>query len=734
MNSTMLPPFERSGVQVPEPAENSTNLNRPDDKGPRRDSSNHVGWVSSSESATVAGREIGGMVYIGKLKVRTRYRGYTMCAAYIDPSLPVANSGTDKNGEGLSSWPSYFRMSPERRATYLEWLATGRSDMSYGPGYMLLYFCGLERRFALDNPSEAEKREILDEVQRLNDLYGDRVYYRSELNSFINYAKVSIGDISQIEPIYDRNGWGLPLVLRWAIGTRILRRERLSADWALSWFLCHPNNRLKVFGIRCRNEYRALFKLRFEKRFPNGLKIGKPKSVLNCHYRSASDEFDVDFGIKFNGQLVPDVLKHRKFLSIAQEIDDEVSKDLSRLNLYLGRGSKARRSLEARELLPKELWPLIPNEKLDRLRKWARKIAAGGGLVPYDELFEKIERKHPEQRTERNLTAASVLLAQIGFGFAPDPKFALRPPKIREPVMIFDTGSAVAQLDEVSDSYRAALLAIELGTFVVHADGLITESEREFLQEVVNGPEHLSEQERRRLIADLGWLLAVAPGIAMLRRKLRDIAPGTVPIIRSVVVSAAHADGAVQPQEVAAIEQIYRASGLNASLAYSDLHSGEMQDELVKVRSSEPAAPGETIPDQRSTGGVQLDSERIATIHSDSVRASSVLGKIFDGVEDDRKREEAQKVLVPGLDAKHAAFIREIVNRDHWIEDAFQDLCSRNSLMPSGAMEVVNEWAFETYGDALLDGHDGYEVNADIAKALTKLFEGTDGGVAAETA
>ena len=52
----------------------------------------------------------------------------------------------------------------ECRATYLDWLAGGRADASYNPGYMFLYFYGLERRFLVDRPSDDEKREILDEV------------------------------------------------------------------------------------------------------------------------------------------------------------------------------------------------------------------------------------------------------------------------------------------------------------------------------------------------------------------------------------------------------------------------------------------------------------------------------------------------------------------------------------------------------------------------------------------
>ena len=734
MNSTTLPLFEHSGVQVPEPAENSQDLKEPPDNKPLQVPSSHNGWVPSSESAIVAGREIGGMVYIGKLKTRTRYGGMNKCGAFIDPLLRVSETGTDKDGKDFLYRPSYIKMSPEQRAAYLDWLATGRSDVSYGHIYMQLYFFGLERRFALDDPPESERREILDEVKRLKDLYRDNRILESDLDRFIQFAIVSIGDISQFGPTYDRDERTMPRSLQVALGARIGRREPLSADWALSWFICRTDAQLRIPVLRCRDVFCALFKVRFDKRFPKGLKVKKPTAVLNYSYVSASNEFSKYFEVRLNGQLVPDVSRLSKLPSITQEIADEVEMDLTKLSRYLGTFPEASRSLEARELLPKDLWLLIPNKKLGRLRKWARKIAAKGDLVSVYELFEKIEHGRSRKGTDRKFKAASILLAQTGFGFSPDPNFALHSPKLGEPVKIFDTGSAVAQIDEVSETYRTALLTTAFGVFVAHADGLITESEREFLREMVNGTEHLSEQERRRLDADLEWMLSFVPGIATLRRKLKRVAPAAVPAIRNAMVSAAHADGAVQPQEVAAIEKVYQALGLNASLVYSDLHAGDMQDGLVKVRSAEPTSPGEAIPAQISTDGIQLDSERIATIHSDTDQVSSVLGKIFDGTEDDQNREGVQEMLVLGLDAKHAAFVREIVSKNHWIEVAFQDLCSRYSLMASGAMEVINEWAFDTFGDALLDEHDGYEVNADIADALKKVFAGEGGGVATETA
>ena len=43
------------------------------------------------------------------------------------------------------------------------------------------------------------------------------------------------------------------------------------------------------------------------------------------------------------------------------------------------------------------------------------------------------------------------------------------------------------------------------------------------------------------------------------------------------------------------------------------------------------------------------------------------------------------------------------------------------------ALEVVNEWAFERYDEALLDEYDGYDVSPEIAEAVKEML-GAEGG------
>lgn len=692
----------------------------------KRKATARTGWVSSSETVKVAGRDIGGMVYVG-LPPRSKEFGYRgKVRAYINPSLAVARKGVDKAGDGLPYWPGYFEISPQCRATYLDWLASGRADASYNPGYMFLYFYGLERRFFFDQ-SKAEAQEIIDEVLRLRSLYADNHSVQRYLGEFLDVAMLSETDFGEIHPEFERQGWDIPISLKYAIGARIGRGDRLCADWLLSWFMCHPDGNVRTPATRCREEFIALFRMRFDERFPDGLEVGRPRKTLNARYRAASSEFEVSIGATVVGSSVPDISGLRKPVDIAQELADEAMDDLDKLSRYLGRNPEGRGSLEAQALLPEGLWDLFPSEELSRLSSWASAAVRDGGLVPVADVVERLEGARPEKLSKRNLTDAADALARIGFGLAPDPRFALRSPKIEEPVVIFELGEPVAQLEDVSSLYREALIETALNSFVVHADGQVAESERNSLLARAHEMEGLNAMERRRLVANTEWMLAVAPDMALLRRKLKDSTPAAQASIRMALIAAAHADGVIQSEEVAGIEKIYNALGLDSALVYSDLHAGDVGDGPIRVRAAGPGVPGEAIPPEPLSRALKLDAARIAMIRSDTQRVSSVLGTIFD--DGASGREDARPAVLAGLDERHTALVKELIDKAHWTEESFQALCTRSGLLASGAMEGINEWAFETYDEALLEEHDGLEISPALADALMKKFKKEAGHV-----
>ncbi len=691
------------------------------------------GWVPSAETTNVAGRDIGGLVYVGTPPLLNKHDYSEKCRAFIDPSLSVAKTGDDRAGEGMSYWPGYSDISARSRATYLEWLASGRLDTSYDPGYMFLYFYGLERRFFVDQ-SDTDAKDIIAEVRRLVSLYPDNHSVKRYLGEFLDIAMLAETEFEALEPVFERQGWELPFSLKYAIGARLDKGEHLSADWVLSWLICHPESNLRTPATRCRDEFLALFKMRFDDRFPDGLKVNKPRKHLKATYRAASSEFEGTINPTANGKPVPDISGLRKPIEIAQEIADAAIDDLDKLSRYLGRNPDGRGSIEAHALIPIELWQLFPSEEMENLKGWANGIIQKDGLIPLSDVIEKLEGQRAVKIGKRQLTSAADALARFGFGLAPDPRFALRSPKPDESVVLFDLGEQIEKLEDVSESYRTALMELALASFVAHADGRIADAERKALEVQIASVAGLSEQEQRRLRANMAWFLVVPPDITLLRRKLKEVDVEDQRAMRAALVGAAHADGVIQSEEVASIEKVYKALGLDPSLAYSDLHAGEITDAPRTVRAAQPGRSGEAIPESDKITGPVLDVSRIAAIRSDTDRVSSVLGQIFEVEENQEEgRGPSGSTMLTGLDLKHGELVLDLVGQEHWTEDAFEQLCTQLGLMVSGALEVVNEWAFEIYDEALLDEYDGYDVSADIAQAVKQKLEGEGRHVKIET-
>lgn len=116
-----------------------------------------------------------------------------------------------------------------------------------------------------------------------------------------------------------------------------------------------------------------------------------------------------------------------------------------------------------------------------------------------------------------------------------------------------------------------------------------------------------------------------------------------------------------------------------------------------------------------------LDAARIAAIRHDTARVSAVLGGIFSADDDASnvfQPDFALRSPLAGLDPKHASLVEQIIQRKHWTVEEFYEVARRQGLMPSGAIEIINEWAFGKFDEPLLDECDGYDLCPDIVDAL----------------
>lgn len=684
------------------------------------------GWVPSGETVVVAGRHISGMVYVGTPpSVGESYYRQT-CRAYIDPALSVASLPADPHSDELGYWPSYSDIPARCRATYLDWLADGATSKYINIGYVFLYFYGLERRLFVDEPQQDEQALIIAEAERLLELYAANHSIRRYLGEFVETASIVFAREGQITPIYESRSWELPLPVRLKIGAIVRDGERVSAEWILSWYLCSGYTNLRTPARRCTKEFRALFLVLHEKKYPGGQKVRKPKGLLKYHYRAASSEFDLDLKPTVDGEPVPDITSLAAPLNRAQLIADDASDALDKYSRFLGRNSDGAGSIEAHALLPIEIRDQFPCAGMDALEIWAKSIVGADGLVAVSELIEKLEGTAPDRISKRQLTDAADALAGLAIGMAPDPRFALRAPKADEVVVLFDLGEPVLTLEDVSNGYQQALLEMALGSFIAHADGQVVEAEHLRLVELATTAPVANDQERRRLHANRFWFEAVKPDMNMLRKRLKSASLDDSMTLRAAAIAMAHADMAIVPEEVAGIEKIYTALGLDRSLVYTDLHARDVTDTPISVRPAIAEAGGESIPEDTLPNAVTLDMSKIAEIRSNTDRVSSVLGEIFGA---DAQGSSPKDAAVPdssfeGLDAIHSAFVKELIAEVSWSADKLAGIAAVNKLPLAGMIETVNEWSFETHGEMLIDDFDGYEILPEIAEAILHNMNG----------
>ena len=127
-----------------------------------------------------------------------------------------------------------------------------------------------------------------------------------------------------------------------------------------SWLVCHPETKFHAPVKHCFEEFRVLFELRFEQKYPEGLKIDKSDKQLKLVYDAASGEYSVDGIPDETGKYLPDIFDLKKPIDTAREIANEAITELEKFSLYVEHNPDKRSSLTANRMLPQEIQRMFP--------------------------------------------------------------------------------------------------------------------------------------------------------------------------------------------------------------------------------------------------------------------------------------------------------------------------------------------------------------------------------------
>jgi len=686
-------------------------------------------WIPAGQLVTIADTAIpGGLVYVG---TTLRTPSGRPDPALIDPSKKVAARGDYADRHFMNYWPSYSDISPEARRAYLQWLAGGRQDPTADIGYVFLFFYGLERRVILDGSGEGEEAKaaqadrpaIAQELRRLLGIYGSQSgsfqRYATDLLTVVELNTYSDKLYAQPLPEFP-DSYELPLYLRLALGQCAMDGIPVPASLALVWVRRDPNIYLRTPATRCAEQFEKLFHERYVALLNGGLVLPKNKTKLKFLYRAASAALAEYGEIKVTFGDTPDVTVLTGPVKKLQEVVDVATSELDAYSRFLGRSPEATDALEGLLLLPPNLWPSDARRKLDAL---LARIASGMATMQLEEVAACLGTA---QRLERaTVTSLTRTLGALHVGMEPDVLNGARTPKPEETVVLF----SVPQGESVSCSsapYQSAALTVQLALAVAFADGELGAEEFRHLQQNIEGWTHLTAAHQQRLRAHMRYLMAVPPSLTALKKKLEPLAAPSKEAIAKFMVTVAQADGAVSPAEIKMLEKVYKVLGVDPQKVFGDVHAA-----AATPTGTPSAQTVSTVAPRPAAAGFQLDAARIAALQHDTDKVSALLSNIFteEPVEAQPPALAAAAVPAPeehlmaaplglqGLDAAHTSFVHQLLSRPQWTREELLDLASDLDLMLDGALERVNEAAFDAHDGPLTEGDDPITINRDLLES-----------------
>jgi hypothetical protein len=675
----------------------------------------------------------GGMVYFGsKLNAPLSETEPSL----IQPGLAVAPHG-DCHLDQTPYWPTYADISPEARAAYLQWLSTGRSDPAAKIGYLFIFFYGLERRvlrvllplIARGNTEAAhEVRAIEDEIRRLLWIYGSNHSFRSYAGRFLNRIASDQSNgrfpskIADLAPPEIRVSPEVNVETWVALGLYAKKQDPLPAQWALAW-ICSQ------FGTPARAAQQAGVLEKFKRTFVDlylashgpGIIVRSGREPLDFTYRQASPVESGKTG-SFAKTGVNKVNPADAWTSKLNSVADECAKRFAEFYDFCGQDPNKGSTPAAAALIPIGAWSRAGFTRLEGL-KADIEISRRPQMIEMSTLVKMFAGPIPEPWSLPQATECARTLGLYGMGMEPDPRVTKRVPG--ESVALFLASGLENQII-LSKNFALAEVILRLTAMVITPKEISEEFAETILATLQEGTPLLSS-ECARLKARLKMYQTDFPvQVSLAWMKLDSIRKNVREKMLDSLVRVLALKGELNAAEVRRLEKITTSMDLDQSAIYSRLHQAKTGSPMGV------SAPRTTKPskaDESESGSFIIDYARVQKLQEESEKIAEVLAGVFSDqssgypiIETSAAATEIETTLpatLLSLDQPHSSLLRYLLERPEWPRDEIEAACAERGLMVDGALERINEAAFDVYDAPILEGDDPVEVRSELIKECT---------------
>jgi TerB-C domain len=133
---------------------------------------------------------------------------------------------------------------------------------------------------------------------------------------------------------------------------------------------------------------------------------------------------------------------------------------------------------------------------------------------------------------------------------------------------------------------------------------------------------------------------------------------------------------------------------------------------VAKVELPEPLSNLPPLPERERTTPFVLDLDLVQAKQIESTAATQLLQAVFI-----EERAASPQALL-GLDAAHTVFLQTLKQQTTWSREDLVQVAQQLDLLLDGALELINEAAFDCCDEALTEGEDPLEVNPTVLQEL----------------
>lgn len=705
-------------------------------------------WTPPGTPVRVGSFDIpGGMLYIGSELKAASGRGLE--PALIDPSLAVDTSLPLKAFRWSSDVGSYAAIGPKVKAVYLQWLAGGRIDAETSTGCLMLFLFGLERRIlhdwkkvGLTEQVDLEISAISKELERLIALYGKaHPIFSASAAGLLDYiAAVKDPELKEQVPwqsyfdvAVNEGLRRLPKLLQTALGQIAGAGQPIPADLAYLWYLHAPSIRKRDVYKVIPVHYRTLFVAEYEKAGDgDGIVLEGDFEKISTTYQPSSPTFGpVPTPAEALVEL-PDVAKDSKALRILERIGAFCDKQLYNYGVFIRTFPERHGSMEALSELPVDLWPAgrrFPFEKaLTAISNTSRPY-----LTTLDKLLNWLP-KHVGAHVEQSQIIEQAL-SKWWLSVEP-PLTSSSPPEMQ--IALFSTVKSPNERVMRGEIEKARLM-YQILVVAVKVDAPHLLEDYDVMAGTLRHWPLLTDAERAMLKAYIWLQLAQAPApLPALMAPLKAFSPRERLQLAEFLTMAAEDlcfEGAFLMRVLAQISVAkMKISSAEAPviLLEGGVSPGHKIRKAPRSKSPDVSLPVVTLEVVQPKPQFVLDMSKVALLQAESAEVSSMLTAIFN--EEDSTPNSSLTVptsdkpmkapfdashgILMGLDTVHSEFTRLLLTKSEWSRAALEAAASERGLMLDGALERINEAAFDIHDDPLFEGDDIIEINQDIAKEL----------------